>query len=65
MRCKIRSGTRRAQSKDKSDAMQDRLIDRAGSSGRSMYKFCVDDETTQMFSSGRAPRMTSWRRGEG
>ena len=65
MRCKIRSGTRRAMAKDKSLGMEDSIIRRGESSsqGRSMYKFCTDEESTEQWSSTRAPRFTSWRRG--
>jgi len=64
MRCKIRSGTRRARAKDKSLSMEDSIIRRskAGSKGRSTYTFCTDEESTEKWSSSRAPRFTSWRR---
>ena len=61
MRCKIRSGTRRAMAKDKSLGMEDSIIRRGGSSsqGRSGYKFCTDDESTEKWSSSKAPRFLS------
>jgi hypothetical protein len=64
MRCKIRSGTRRAQAKNKSLNMEDSIISRGGASsqGRSMYKFCTDVESNETWSSAKAPRFTSWRR---
>ena len=64
MRCKIRSGTRRAMAKDKSLGMEDSILRRGQSSsqGRSMYKFCTDDKSTEQWNSSKAPRFTSWRR---
>ena len=43
MRCKIRSGTRRAMAKEKSLGMEDSIIRRGESSsqGRSMYKLSL------------------------
>ena len=64
MRCKIRSGTRRAQAKDKSRSMEDSIIKRGAAStqGRSMYKFCTDEASDEKWSPSKAPRFTSWRR---
>ena len=64
MRCKIRSGARRSAAKSKADNMENSIIRRGESSsqGRSLYKFCTDDESTKKWSSSKAPRFTSWRR---
>ena len=63
MRCKIRSGARRSMAKDKANGMEDVILRRTQpTQGRGLYKFCTDEASTEKWTSGRAPRFTSWRR---
>ena len=67
MRCKIRSGARRSMAKDKANGMEDAILQSSqpASQGHEMYKFCTNRQTTEQWSSGRAPRFTAWRRDQG
>ena len=67
MRCKIRSGARRSMAKSKANGMEDVILRRSQSStqGLDQYKFCTDQHTTKQWTSGHAPRFTSWRREQG
>jgi len=64
MRWQIWTEARRSMAKVKASGMEDTILRRSqpSSQGHEMYKFCTNRQTTEQWSSGRAPRFTSWRR---